>query len=101
MHVAEKQVFGVDHAEVGSHLLAIWGLPSSVVAAVALHHLPAACTDLEITPLMIVHFADAIEDEGSTVFGETSVGTDESLLDDSPLSGRVDAWRHLVAVAAA
>ena len=100
MHLAERRVFGIDHAEVGSHLLALWGLPSSVVAAVALHHSPAAFTDLELTPLVIVHFADAIENESGTVFGEGCVSAEESLLEDSPLSGHVETWRHLSTVAA-
>ena len=101
MHIVERRVFGIDHAEVGSHLLALWGLPSSVVAAVALHHSPAAFTDLELTPLVIVHFADAIENEAGTVFGEGRVAPEEALLEDSPLSGHIDSWRRLLAVAAA
>lgn len=97
MHKAEKTIFGVDHTEVASHLLAVWGLPSSIVAAVSLHHAPVVSEDLELTPLVIVHFADAIENEGGSVFGEHASRVDESLLDDSRLFGRVGEWRHLVA----
>jgi HD-like signal output (HDOD) protein len=96
MHMAEKKVFGVDHAEVASHLLAVWGLPSSIVAAVSLHHSPTASAELELTPLVLVHFADAIESEFCSVFGECAPLADESLLEDSPLSGRVDEWRQIV-----
>jgi HD-like signal output (HDOD) protein len=100
MHVAEKRIFGVDHAEVAGHLLAVWGVPSSIVAAVSLHHAPVASEDLELTPLVIVHFADAIENESGSVFGESAARVDESLLDGSHLHGRVEEWRNLTTVAA-
>ena len=34
----ETELFGVTHAAVGAHLLRLWGLPSTVVEAVAWHH---------------------------------------------------------------
>ncbi|MDF3071224.1 MAG: response regulator receiver protein [Polyangiaceae bacterium] len=40
---AEREVFGVSHAEVGGCLLGLWGLPFRVVEAVALHHTPELC----------------------------------------------------------
>lgn len=36
----EKMTFGVGHAEVGAYLLGVWGLPYSIVEAVAYHHEP-------------------------------------------------------------
>ena len=99
MHVAEKRIFGVDHAEVAGHLLAVWGVPSSIVAAVSLHHAPVASEDLELTPLVIVHFADAIENESGSVFGENAPRVDESLLEGSHLFGRVEEWRNLATAA--
>lgn len=35
---AEKQILGVTHPQVGAFLLGLWGLPDTVVEAVALHH---------------------------------------------------------------
>lgn len=37
---AEDAVLGVGHAELGGHLLALWGLPYPIVEAVANHHAP-------------------------------------------------------------
>ncbi len=34
----ERQVFGVDHAEVGAWMLEAWALPPAIVEAVRLHH---------------------------------------------------------------
>lgn len=40
---AERSVVGVSHADIGSYLLSLWGLPYSVVEVVACHHrLPSA-----------------------------------------------------------
>jgi putative nucleotidyltransferase with HDIG domain len=35
---AEEEILGVSHAQIGAHLLALWGLPAAVVDAVACHH---------------------------------------------------------------
>ncbi len=40
LHEVELEYFGVSHAEVGGYLLGLWGLPYSVVEAVANHHRP-------------------------------------------------------------
>ena len=40
--LAERRLWGASHAEVGACLLGCWGLPASIVEAVALHHAPVA-----------------------------------------------------------
>ena len=40
--VAERELIGASHAEVGAYLLGLWGLPRPVVEAVAFQHAPAA-----------------------------------------------------------
>lgn len=53
---AERAAFGVDHAQVGSYLLGIWGLGLDIVEAVAQHHAPKS-------PLAnAVHFAASVID---------------------------------------
>jgi len=42
---AEKEVFGSTHSEVGAYLLGIWGLPDSIVEAVAFHHAAGLCAE--------------------------------------------------------
>jgi HD-like signal output (HDOD) protein len=37
-HHIEEGVFGVTHAEIGAHLFGLWGLPMSIVEAIACHH---------------------------------------------------------------
>jgi HD-like signal output (HDOD) protein len=40
MHEAEREVLGTSHAELGAYLLGLWGMPSTLVEAVAHHHEP-------------------------------------------------------------
>ena len=56
----EQEIFGATHGEVGGGLLGIWGLPTPVVEAVALHHHPACFAGKSFTPLTAVHAANAL-----------------------------------------
>jgi HD-like signal output (HDOD) protein len=40
LHEAERQVIGASHAQIGAYLLGLWGLPYSVIEAVAFQHWP-------------------------------------------------------------
>jgi HD-like signal output (HDOD) protein len=40
MHAAERRVLGTCHAEIGAYLLGLWGMPNTLVEAVACHHTP-------------------------------------------------------------
>ncbi len=40
----ERLTTGATHAEIGAYLLGLWGLPYSIVEAVALHHAPTGVT---------------------------------------------------------
>jgi putative nucleotidyltransferase with HDIG domain len=58
---AEIEVFQATHADVGAYLLGLWGLPSSVVQAVAYHHTPLEARTSEFSALTAVHAANAIQ----------------------------------------
>ncbi len=60
---AELQVLGTTHAELAACLLGTWGLPVSVLEAVAWHHCPARSSDLAFTPLTAVHVANVLVHE--------------------------------------
>jgi HD-like signal output (HDOD) protein len=44
LYECERRATGATHAEIGAYLLGLWGLPYSIVEAVALHHTPTAVT---------------------------------------------------------
>ncbi|MBL8612080.1 MAG: HDOD domain-containing protein [Myxococcales bacterium] len=57
-YVREQVALGVSHAEVGAYLLGLWGLPRSIVEAVAYHHQPAALAPTEgLDSVALVHVA--------------------------------------------
>jgi HD-like signal output (HDOD) protein len=93
--LAEHQVFGFNHADVGGYLIGLWGLPVPVVEAVALHHCPSRSTQLAFTPLTSVHAANVLEWERSnSVNGAPGPQLDSDYLGLVGVSDRLAAWRE-------
>ena len=78
---AEMELLGVTHAQVGSYLLELWGLPDPVIEAIAFHSFPTACPvedyslvasgygveeGPEFSPLTAVHVANYFSEEKDT-----------------------------------
>ncbi|HTP50361.1 MAG TPA: HDOD domain-containing protein [Anaeromyxobacteraceae bacterium] len=58
---AEREVLGVDHAEVGAHVALSWHLPESVAWAARWHHRPAETPkNVDRALVDLVHAADAL-----------------------------------------
>ncbi len=57
---AEQAVFGTSHAEVGTYLLWLWGMPDAVVEAIAYHHTPSQCPAQQASPLTAVYMANVL-----------------------------------------
>lgn len=73
---AERELLGVDHAEVGGALLDMWGLPQVIVRAVADHHRPANRRD---NPATVVSFASHLANDiqpGPVAFRESATVTE-------------------------
>lgn len=58
LDVLEMQEFGATHQGIGAYLFELWGLPETLVAAVASHHSFAACAQLPHTPHQVVFAAN-------------------------------------------
>jgi hypothetical protein len=95
LHDLEQEVLGVTHAEVGAYLLSLWGLPSSLVEATALHHAPSQTPDFVLAPLTAVHAANVLEKEGenSELKGPQSP-LDFIYFDRLGLASHVPVWRE-------
>ncbi len=52
---AEKQVLGMDHAELGGRIAEKWGLPEEIVAAIRYHHEPANAPEHLLPIVAVVH----------------------------------------------
>jgi HD-like signal output (HDOD) protein len=98
---AEQKIFGTTHSEIGTYLLWLWGLPDSVVEAVAYHHAPGNCPARRLGTLTAVHAANALAHEkGATNAGAPISGLDMEYLNQLGLSERVPVWRTLIEQAA-
>jgi HD-like signal output (HDOD) protein len=93
---AECEVFGTTHAEVGAYLFGLWGLPETIVEAVAYHHTPARCPHPGSAMLTALHVA--------SVLAAGALGYDAALDCGQPnlayltgldLAGRLPEWREL------
>ena len=60
LHEAERTVLDATHAEVGAYLLGLWGLPYTMLEAVAFHHTPQLAPASEFDLLAAVAVSQAI-----------------------------------------
>ena len=96
LHTAEYNAFGISHAEIGAYLLGLWGLPDTLVEAVAYHHAPAKCQSQQFEPVVAVHLADGLWREQNT---NGSISEPERLIDIDFLAAIsleqcLPAWRE-------
>lgn len=92
---AEREIFGVTHAEVGAYLMGLWGLPISVVEAIALHHTPARTAIKAFSPLTAVHVANVFEQElnPGALPEPAPLKLDMDYLTTLGVQGSIEAWR--------
>jgi HD-like signal output (HDOD) protein len=95
---AERRVFGVTQSEVGGYLLGLWGLPPTLVEAVAFHTCPRERPGDDFRPLAAAHIASALLGEGSPPpASQGCAALDEEYLARLNLTDRLPAWREAAA----
>ncbi|TPV93213.1 MAG: HDOD domain-containing protein [Myxococcales bacterium FL481] len=82
----------VDHTKVGAALLALWGMPSALVEAVAFHHLPEASPQAQPNLATAIYVADQLAHGRDLAHGPCA-----GLLDLPWLRARRAEWELLVA----
>ena len=100
LEVSERQLGDVTHAELGAYLLGAWGLPITIVEAVAYHHRPNDVSTGDRSVLAAVHAADAFTAEGVSSFEPRGLEQrlDQRFFDDDPeLRLELPRWRDVVA----
>jgi HD-like signal output (HDOD) protein/CheY-like chemotaxis protein len=98
IEAVERERGGPTHADVGAHLLELWGMPETIVAAVAHHHSPPAPGAGGLEPVGAVYLGDALLSELETPRG---AGVDEGYVAALGLADRLDSWRVRAAEMAA
>jgi len=94
---AEKHVFGTGHSDVGAFLLALWGLPDSIVTPVACHHDPHRCQDSQqMVRTAIVHAANILDHAAMNEdWDNFEDHLDLDFLDKLGLKQRLPVWREV------
>ena len=92
---AECEIFGANHSQVGAYLLGLWGLPVTIVEAVAFHHEPQQSASKAFSPLTAVHIANALVREDRSRNGaHADLPIDTGYLAKLGIENRMDAWRE-------
>jgi putative nucleotidyltransferase with HDIG domain len=89
---AERNVFGVCHAEIGAYLMTLWGLPDAIVEAIAFHHYPSRCPNQQFGPVAAVHIANALCLRSSA---SEPLQADKEYIEIMGLSDHVKDWEAL------
>lgn len=89
--LAERRVFGADHARVGACLLQMWGLPSTIVDVVGKHHEPRGVASELARVAAAVHVADALTGE------DYPTPVDLEFLREVGLDHELEKWLELAA----
>lgn len=98
LHVVEQQEYGLTHAEVGAYLLALWGLPWSIVEAVAAHHSAPLLSSGKLEVMDAVYLANALVDETEEpecTVEQTCAALDPTYLQRLGVSQRLPEWQRV------
>ena len=98
LHIAEQQARGSSHAELGAHLLDLWGLPHTIVEAVAFHHDPRAAHGELFDHVTAVHVADVLAHEVLPAPKDLQLPPaqlDEEYLASLNVLDELERWREL------
>lgn len=94
--VLERDTYGVDHTQIGAHLLSLWGLPPNFCRPVREHHAPPSSTE-GFSLSVALHLADARHGGGTTagIFADGRWGLHPHALEDSE---RFTRWKACLAM---
>jgi HD-like signal output (HDOD) protein len=93
LHAVERAHLGVTHAEVGTYLLGIWGLPLETLEVVCHHHEPSRLQEGPMDLLSAVHVADALAACACAPLDGSEARVDETFLERVGALDHLDEWR--------
>lgn len=92
---AEMEMFGSSHSDVGAYLMGLWGLPYSLVEAIAFHHWPFRVMEKGLSPMIAVHIGNIMQrDAGATDVVRALDDDDFEFLDALGLTERLPIWQE-------
>ena len=93
LYAAEHELLGCSHAQVAAYLFGLWGLPGTIVEAVAWHHEPAGSLSVKFSPVAAVHVASAYHDEKNGARLQDRCPVDAAFLASIGCTDREQVWR--------
>jgi HD-like signal output (HDOD) protein len=95
-HEAEITTLGVTHAEVGGYLLGLWGLPYSVIEAVANHHAPWHVDTREMGMLAATYIANGLVHDlcAQGVSDDQASSLNPTYIESLGVTGQIAEWRE-------
>jgi putative nucleotidyltransferase with HDIG domain len=96
-HLIEHEQHGITHAEVGAHVLALWGLPHTVTEAVAGHH-GGHWLKLPFDGVGVTYVANALVEEVESEYLPGALPASEldlEHLENAGIADRLEHWRGL------
>jgi HD-like signal output (HDOD) protein len=79
----------------GGYLVALWGLPDTIVRAIAYHRIPGDCPERAIGPLTAVHVANAILEHDPDGVDGNGARLAIDYLEQSGCADRLGCWREI------
>jgi putative nucleotidyltransferase with HDIG domain len=92
LHTMERVKLGTTHAETGAYLLSLWGIPFSILEAVAWHHFPGECKDKRFSALTAVHVANVAEHRRKDTDNVKPPALDDRYIADLGLAPQAVEW---------
>lgn len=93
---AEREAFGLSHAEVGAYLLGLWGIQGGVLEAVSLHHAPGDLRRAAFDPVLAVHIADEFSRAASQHPVWEGTTLDQPALEALGLMDCIPGWKKVL-----
>jgi HD-like signal output (HDOD) protein len=81
--------------DIGGYLAAIWGLPNSIVQAIAYHRSPGGAPDQTFSPLSAVHLAHALVQPAAVATDGGDGDIDWNYLERIGCADRLETWREI------
>jgi len=100
LYEIEERLTHFSHAEVGAYLLSLWGLPYSLVEAVAHHHHPRRIPTNGLDMVLLVYLSNLLAHEREALDrGNPAPQFDTEVLEQAGVAGRLDEFRKIAEAA--
>jgi HD-like signal output (HDOD) protein len=93
---AEREAFGLTHAEAGAYLLGLWGLQAGILEAVSLHHTPGELQRSAFDHVLAVHLADEFSRTRDPHPAWEHTALDTATLEVLGLRDNLSGWRKIL-----